>query len=100
MGITSTYDANAGQVTIQIDGRFDYTTNKAFREAYQDHEPGVQYEIDASKMEFMDSSALGMLLLLREHVGDPERKVRIVNCQDSVRETLKLANFDRLFEIT
>lgn len=100
MTISASYDENAGLVTILIDGRFDYTTHKAFRDTYNAREPGVQYEIDASAMEFMDSSALGMLLLLREHMGDTNKSIRIRNCQESVKKILDLANFDRLFDIS
>jgi anti-anti-sigma factor len=47
----------------------------------------------------MDSSALGMLLLLREHVDGVRERVRIINCNTEIRKILEIANFDKLFDI-
>jgi anti-anti-sigma factor len=45
----------------------------------------------------MDSSALGMLLLLREHAGADRAEIRIVNADSGLRGTLRVAGFDKLF---
>jgi anti-anti-sigma regulatory factor len=45
----------------------------------------------------MDSSALGMLLLLREHAGADRAEIRIVNAGSELRNTFKVAGFDKLF---
>jgi len=45
----------------------------------------------------MDSSALGMLLLLREHAGADRADIRIVNASGELRGTLRVAGFDKLF---
>ncbi len=48
---------------------------------------------------YLDSSALGMLLLLRDHAGGDAAEVRIVNCNPDVRKILTISNFEQLFEI-
>ena len=45
----------------------------------------------------MDSSALGMLLLLREHAGGDRASIKIVHCQPEVKKILTIANFHPLF---
>ncbi len=49
--------------------------------------------------EYMDSSALGMLLLLRERAGGDNAQIDIVNCNPGPEKILKAANFNRLFNI-
>lgn len=47
----------------------------------------------------MASSALGMLLLLREHAGDDKADVKIVRCRPEVKKILTIANFHHLFHL-
>lgn len=86
--------------TLRIDGRFDFNMHRSFRELYECAPPEIaHYVIDLSKTDYMDSSALGMLLLLREHVQGERGRVRIVNGNHEIRKILEIANFDKLFEI-
>ena len=48
---------------------------------------------------YLDSSALGMLLLLRDHAGGDQAEVEIVNCSPDVKKILTISNFDQLFKI-
>lgn len=87
--------------TLRIDGRFDFNMHRAFRDLYEQAPPEVaHYVIDLARTDYMDSSALGMLLLLREHVRGERGRVRIVNCNPEIRKILEIANFDKLFEIS
>ena len=53
--------------------------------------------IDLKDVTYMDSSALGMLLVLRK--GARNRDVSITGASESVRRILSIANFDKLFNI-
>lgn len=90
----------SGTVTISVPGRFDFSVHKAFRDTYRDT-PGeeIAYCVDLRDTEYMDSSALGMLLLLREHAGGDKARVRLVNASEAVKKVLEIANFHRLFQI-
>lgn len=84
---------------MRIGQRFDFSLHREFRDAYKAVEPGAgSYVVDLQDTEYMDSSALGMLLLLREHAGD-RGAIRLVNCRTDVKRILAIANFQRLFEI-
>jgi HptB-dependent secretion and biofilm anti anti-sigma factor len=55
--------------------------------------------VDLKDATYLDSSALGMLLLLREHAGGDESDIRVVNSSPDVRKILGISNFDKLFDI-
>jgi anti-anti-sigma factor len=98
MSVTRSIDEKNNQVTIAIDGRFDFAQHKSFRDSYRDIKPGSKkFVVNLSGASYLDSSALGMLLLLREHAGGDNARVRITGYGDDVRRVLKIANFERLF---
>ena len=86
-------------VTIAIVGRFDFSCHQAFRRSYENAEDAEEYVVDLGATDYMDSSALGMLLLLREH-AEPKSRVRIANCRPAVRRILEIANFHTLFAVS
>ena len=100
MAINTTVSEDGRKVTISITGKFDFQFYDEFRSAYAETPGlGVNYEVDLAGAEYLDSSALGMLLLLREHAGGESSKVDITHVSDSVRKILDVANFGKLFNI-
>ncbi len=99
MKVTSRLQDNGKEVVIEINGRFDFSLQKEFRDAYQKHDGGLSYRVNLENTEYMDSSALGMLLLLREHAGNVTHRIRLVGANRAVRKILDVANFDKLFAI-
>jgi anti-anti-sigma factor len=58
-----------GAATIALSGRFDFSAHQAFREACAAALDAAQIgelKVDLAGVDYLDSSALGMLLLLRE----------------------------------
>ena len=100
MGLQVNKSDDGRTVTIRIDGRFDFSLHKDFRDAYKDEPAGINYVIDLQHSEYMDSSALGMLLLLREHAGNDDARISIEGCQPTIRQILAISNFDKLFSIS
>ncbi len=100
MPIRSEVSPDGRGVTIAVEGRFDFSAHRDFRETYEslDDAP-VQFTVDMRDATYLDSSALGMLLLLRDHAGGDAAEVRIVNCNPDVRKILTISNFEQLFEI-
>jgi anti-anti-sigma factor len=91
---------NGDLVTIQIAGQFSFPVYQQFRDAYMQCGTAKRYVIDLRGTEYMDSSALGMLLVLREHAGGDVAEIRIVNCGPEVRGILQAAHFEKLFNIS
>ncbi|SDQ61001.1 anti-anti-sigma factor [Pseudomonas lundensis] len=101
MAVTSTFTEDDKKLTLAIKGRFDFVQHQDFRHAYeqQDSKPD-QFVVDLKDTTYVDSSALGMLLLLRDYAGGDESNVRIVNCNADVRKIFATSNFDKLFDIS
>ncbi len=89
------------QITIAVAGRFDFSVHKTFRDAYINYvSAGLRFILDLSLTEYMDSSALGMVLLLREHAGGDKAHVSIRNARPDVEKILRIANFDKLLDMS
>lgn len=97
MPITATAGPDA--VTIAISGRFDFNQNEAFRRAYEAHPAGTHFVVDMARVQYVDSSALGMLLLLRKHAGNSKDGVRLLHSSKDVARVLEIARFDQMFTI-
>jgi len=100
MAITTSRSSDGKTLTIRIDGRFDFSSHQAFRDAYENGDRQVaDYVVDMEETTYLDSSALGMLLLLRDYAGGDSARISITNCNDDVRRILAISNFEQLFEI-
>jgi anti-anti-sigma factor len=99
MAITTTLANDGRQVTIHVSGRFDFAAHQEFQRAYKAHPRGEKhFVVDLKNADYMDSSAMGMLLQLRDH-GARDRQPELVNSNDGVLEILRIANFDKLFKL-
>ena len=86
--------------SIKINGKFDFSLHNQFRKSYKDlNLSGGDYIVDLGDTDYLDSSALGMLLLLKEHAESQSSSVRLSNFSDEIREVLTIASFDKLFTI-
>jgi anti-anti-sigma factor len=93
----------AGKAVIKLTGRFDFNTHREFRGAY---EPLVcdgaihGVIVDLSSVDYLDSSALGMLLMLRDKLGGANKEVALTGVRGNVKQVLDIANFGKLFPIS
>ena len=93
---------DAAKATIKLDGRFDFNTHREFRGAY---EPLITdaaargVVVDFSGVDYLDSSALGMLLMLRDKASGAGKEVTLRSVRGSVKQVLDIANFSKLFKI-
>lgn len=100
MGILASGSPDGKELTIKVKGRFDFSAHQEFRNAYESAPQSMSsFIVDLRDATYLDSSALGMLLLLRDHAGGDTAHVRIVNCNPDVRKILTISNFEQLFSI-
>lgn len=100
MSIATNYSDDGASVTIAVINRFDFNVHKEFRDAYEKvPDKSIQYVIDLKQTDYIDSSALGMLLLLREFAGGDKANIKIVNCSSDLKNILSISNFQHLFNI-
>jgi len=91
-----------GRSVIRLQGRFDFVAHREFREATEKAlaaEGSREVSVDLGSVDYLDSSALGMLLMLRDKARVVDKSVSLANCRGAVRQVLDIANFGKLFTI-
>jgi HptB-dependent secretion and biofilm anti anti-sigma factor len=89
-----------GRAEIQLLGRFDFNAHREFREAIDlalTDAAATELAVDMGGVEYLDSSALGMLLMLRDKAKVSGKPIALVNCRGVVKQVLDIANFGKLF---
>jgi len=100
MPINQLISTDKNQVTIVIKNNFDFSLHQHFRDSYAGCDsPKTTFILDLSNTEYMDSSALGMILLLKDHAESIDGEVVIHNPSDAVFKILEIAQFHRLVTI-
>ena len=99
MGLQVRLSSDGNEVTIDTPERFDFSVHTEFRKAYKDHSAPKKYVINLKNTKYMDSSALGMLLQLREHLGNDVSALRVSNADEFVKKILDIANFQKLMQV-
>lgn len=98
MGIVA--EEKEGLVTIRLGGSFDVSQYEKFKMICKKYDSSEnRFELDFEKTIYMDSSALGMLLLLREQTKGDRGKVKLINVTGTVLKILEVAHFSQLFTI-
>jgi anti-anti-sigma factor len=90
-----------GRTVIQLQGRFDFNAHREFREAVDGAlaTSSKELQVDLGGVDYLDSSALGMLLMLRDKAKGAAREVVLTKCTGAVKQVLDIANFGKLFRI-
>ncbi len=99
----SSVQKEADKAVIKLTGRFDFNTHREFRVAYEPliGDAGVRsVVVDFSGVDYLDSSALGMLLMLRDKLGGANKEVALTGVRGNVKQVLDIANFGKLFPIS
>ncbi|MCK4492855.1 MAG: STAS domain-containing protein [Methylococcales bacterium] len=100
MAVETNLNEETQTLEVSISGRFDFSIHQNFRKITQQTGGGVRaIVIDLSDTDYMDSSALGMLLVLRDKVHENKEAITIKNSKEEVQKILKIANFDKLFTL-
>ncbi|MEW5789256.1 MAG: STAS domain-containing protein [Pseudomonadota bacterium] len=95
-------EATGSRAVLSLNGRFDFHSHRDFRGAYEqilDAQGVREIEINFSGVDYLDSSALGMLLLLREKAEGMGKSVQLSGLQGTVKQVLEIANFGKLFAV-
>lgn len=91
-----------GEALVKLSGRFDFNAHRDFRAAYEPLMDNAELQavtIDLGSVDYLDSSALGMLLMVRDKAGTANKKLTLANAQAGVKQVLDIANFGKLFQI-
>ncbi len=91
-----------GLACIAMFGRFDFQLWRSFRNSYApllDNASIKEISVEMSKVDYLDSSAMGMLLLLSERAKAANKTVTLLTTSSFVSQVLDIANFSKVFNI-
>ena len=96
-----TQEINNKKATLKLEGNFTYTQRKAFQEALKTVSTDQVEEvvIDLSQVAFLDSAALGLLMISHRQLEAERRKLSLAYPQATVRQILELANLHKTIPI-
>lgn len=98
-GSVKVSDSN-GCTTLYIKGSFVFNLQSEFRNAY---ERGLgtnrKLQVDLFETEYMDSSGLGMLLVMRKFLDKAGVAYEIVRSRGQTYDLLKMTHFNKYFSI-
>lgn len=100
MSLDRKFSNSNSTLTIVLGEKFDFGKVQDFRAAYTDGTDAVtEVVIDLKNTQYMDSSALGMLLNMHKTLSDRVTSFKIDNAQPAVMKILKISRFDKKFTI-
>lgn len=84
---------------IRLPNRFDFSQHKIFtQQADVALQSGArQLEIDFSQVQYLDSSALGMLVLLSKKASAQQVSIQLKGAQGTALDILMMANMQKIF---
>lgn len=87
---------------LDMRGTFTFSDNANFRKFISGihNAKYTRVVLDFRQLEFIDSAALGMLLLLHDEAKKHNAHVRISDAGGQIKKMLQLSNFDEIFEIS
>ncbi|MDO8958907.1 MAG: STAS domain-containing protein [Rhodocyclaceae bacterium] len=91
------------RAVLQLKDRFDWSSQNEFRDAVDTvlNDFGTnEIQVDLGGVNYIDSTALGLLLVLRDEARARNKSVSLANCRGSVKAVLDIAKFDRIFPLS
>jgi len=97
----ATLNTVENRALLTLSGDFTFKDNARFRQLLtqlQEQSP-KELTLDVAHLEFIDSAALGMLLLLHDQSNRVGTHVTIESATGQIKQMLQLSNFDEIFSI-
>lgn len=89
------------KTTIMLPNRFDYGYHKEFQQLCEESiesEPCKSIVLDFSRVEYLDSAALGMMMMWQKRAMTSNKKMMIKGAKGATAQILEMANMKRMFE--
>jgi HptB-dependent secretion and biofilm anti anti-sigma factor len=86
---------------IYLPSRFDYDYHKQFSTAYSsivDDTTIKEIILDFSRVEYLDSSALGMMVMFHKKAAATSKVAKIRGARGVTKEILSMANMQKIFD--
>ncbi|WP_416307336.1 STAS domain-containing protein [Neptunicella sp. SCSIO 80796] len=88
------------EARIALPEKFDFGYSKEFTKQYKDllQQSVSHIVLDFSLVSYLDSSALGMMVLLHKQAKENNIKTSIKGAKGTAEDILRMANFQKMFE--
>ncbi len=89
------------RLIISIIGEFTFEDHQTFREIINliSESNDSHIQLNLSRLEFVDSAALGMLLIAREEAAAHDKKIVLAQPTATVEKGFHISKFDQLFAL-
>lgn len=90
------------ETIMELSGRFDFNAHRDFRNSYEQILKSNSVKVinlNMARVDYLDSSALGMLLLLNEKARAANIEIIVSACPENIRKIIEVANFGKIFKI-
>lgn len=96
-----TFEIIEPEAIVSMTGRFTFTDNGTFRNLLDDIDKHTisSLTINVSGIDYVDSAALGMFLLLRDHAEKKHILLTLSGAQGQVLKIFNTSRFDQLFRL-
>ena len=96
-----TKTVNGGVCTIDISGKFTFSDHVEFKKLFDIYEDSSVNQVDFNftSLDFVDSAALGLLLLAKDGAAKGNKKLRLLKPNEQVKKMFEISRFYELFEI-
>lgn len=90
------------RTVIELAGQFDFNARATFGDALDKvlAARAADITIDMGGVTYIDSSALGLLLIAQDKARESHKNVTLSGAQGTVKEILEIANFHKRFTMT
>jgi len=96
MPILTDLSDSGSALTIKVIGKFQFPLASDFQSAYTNSGTINEYYLDLQESDYLDSSALGMIIALWEYVERDKNRIKVINANQDIKNILISANFDQL----
>ena len=95
--MTITEEIHDQTATLKLEGGFTYTQRKLFQETIRnlDSKHIEHIIIDLARVAFLDSAALGLLMITHRQLIADKRKLSLAHPQATVRQIIELTNLHK-----
>lgn len=93
--------SQAGWTIVEVSGELDLHTSPRVRDHVMELIEGGTHlvALDLTKVGFMDSSSLGVLITCLKHMREREGRLVLIGVQSTPMKVLQLTGLDRVFDI-
>ncbi len=94
-------EVSTDEVILEVEGALNGEAANEFQKNLEELAAGPHriITLDLSKVDAINSSCIGKILLFRKRLSETRRTIQIKGCSDSLYNTFQLIKFDKLINI-